>query len=787
MPKKRSLAQNKFSLYLYLFIHLALILACVVMAVFSGGLNIQADLFSMMPDASFGSATHVAGFASTTHVSSDVQAKRKADALLAQQTSNNVIVLVSSADFALAKKTAVLAYEQLKDSPHFTALSLYADAESMNDIMELLHEYRFQLLDDAAVEMIARDEGAQRFAGNALAKAYGVFTLSDIERLEEDPFLFDDYNLQNYLSMIKQTGISLSPKDGVLAAFHDDAWYVMLSGRLSKSGAALASRKNGIAEIYAVCNALEKNGVRFVYSGTPFHSYKSSTEAAREIAVISILSFVLVVSLLVAVFRSPLPIFASGASILVSCATGFAATYIVFGSIHVLALVFATSLVGCCIDYSLHFFINWKARRKQSYRGLSLSFLSTEISFVCLYLAPFNLLKQIAVFCFFGILSAFLITVFIYPLFPMPKKDKNSVLKVKNRFFERKRNFKTSMVYTLLILVGALAVLYVNRGNLKVRNNISRLYTLEGRLKDDALITNAVLKYAPTAWFIVSGNSTEDVLELEEDVCKELREIHKNTDYGFVATSMFIPSIKKQKKSLDAVRSLLPYAESQYESLGYDRSFGDDFRNMYAASESSFLTPEDELPSYMQSLISSLWLGQVGERYYSIILPSIAINPQAYRHIADSYVNVMYADKVSDIGKSLDYLTKIVFVLFAVAYFIIIVVLSFFYSWRHVIKIASVPVLCVSVITAVFCATGNSIDFFALIGIVLVFGLGLDYIIYILQDKVDRRVESFAVLLSFLTTALSFCTLAFSSFVPVHIIGLAIFAGLTVAFVATLF
>ena len=86
-----------------------------------------------------------------------------------------------------------------------------------------------------------------------------------------------------------------------------------------------------------------------------------------------------------------------------------------------------------------------------------------------------------------------------------------------------------------------------------------------------------------------------------------------------------------------------------------------------------------------------------------------------------------------------------------------------------------------------FSATGNPIDFFALIGIVLVFGLGLDYIIYIMQDRVDRRVESFAVLLSFLTTALSFCSLAFSSFIPVHIIGLAIFAGLTVAFVATLF
>lgn len=778
MPKKRSSAQNKLSLYFYIFIHLAVLLCFAIKVLHAGQLSIQADLFSMMPNVSFNSSEN--SF-------SDQAAKQKAEHLLAEKTSENVIVLVSSKDFSKAKLTAQTVYENLKDSRNFESLSLYADVNSMNSIVDLLHEYRFNLLDDAAVEMLSSAEGANAFAGNALAKAYGVFTLSDIENIEEDPFLLDEYNLQNYLSTIKQTGTSLSPKDGVLAVRHDDTWYVMLNGKLSKSGAALADRKNGIAEIYSVCHPLEKDGVRFVYSGTPFHSYKSSTEAAREIAVISVLSFFMVLSLLIFVFRTPLPILASAASILISCTFGFAAAYFAFGSIHVLAMVFATSLVGCCIDYSLHFFINWKARRKQAYRGLSLSFLSTEISFVCLYLAPFALLKQVAVFCFFGILSAFFTTVFVYPLFPIPKKNKNEVLRIKNRFFERRRSFKTSMVYTLFIVLASFAVMYINRDNIKVQNNISRLYTLEGRLRDDTLISNAVLKYSPSAWFIISGNTAEDVLETEEKVCTALKDIHKNSEYGFIATSMFIPSIERQKKSLEAVKALLPLAQSQYDALGFEDELVSDFEASLAASESKFITPDEDLPSYVHSLISYLWMGKVGSKYYSIVLPSMAINPMSYRKLAQSYDNVMYADKISDVGNSLDYLTKIVLVLFGVAYFIIIIVLKCFYTWRHVIKIASVPVLCVSVIVAVFSATGNPIDFFALIGIVLVFGLGLDYIIYIMQDRVDRRVESFAVLLSFLTTALSFCSLAFSSFIPVHIIGLAIFAGLTVAFVATLF
>ena len=49
------------------------------------------------------------------------------------------------------------------------------------------------------------------------------------------------------------------------------------------------------------------------------------------------------------------------------------------------------------------------------------------------------------------------------------------------------------------------------------------------------------------------------------------------------------------------------------------------------------------------------------------------------------------------------------------------------------------------------------------------------------------QLEPFAIVLSFLTTALSFGTLAMSTFMPVHLLGLSIFSGLATAFICTLF
>jgi predicted exporter len=153
---------------------------------------------------------------------------------------------------------------------------------------------------------------------------------------------------------------------------------------------------------------------------------------------------------------------------------------------------------------------------------------------------------------------------------------------------------------------------------------------------------------------------------------------------------------------------------------------------------------------------------------------------------------VYFENKIRDIGRDLDRLTRTILVLFAFAYVIIIVVLKFFYSWRHTLKIASIPLLIVLVICSVFAANGIYLEFFSITGMILVFGLGLDYVIYMIENEKrhdntpNARLEPFAILLSFLTTAVSFGALALSSFVPVHMLGLSIFLGLTTAFLCTI-
>jgi len=96
-----------------------------------------------------------------------------------------------------------------------------------------------------------------------------------------------------------------------------------------------------------------------------------------------------------------------------------------------------------------------------------------------------------------------------------------------------------------------------------------------------------------------------------------------------------------------------------------------------------------------------------------------------------------------------------------------------------------VPLLLVVTVVATLGVNKIPLGFFSVAALVLVFGLGLDYIFYMIGKKhgEETKLTFLAVVLSFLTTLLSFGALVFSSFTPTHIFGLTVSAGLGAAFI----
>ncbi len=750
-----------------------------------GAVSIDTDLFNMLPKPALSEALNAA------------------DDKLTEITAQNVFILVSHIDFETAKRTAETVYAELKDSPRFKSITLYQDASLLESALDFAQRYRWNLLDDAAVSSINMDGGAERFAQDALTKAYSAFTIASLDSLERDPFMLGDSVMQHYLSELQDSGTKMSPKAGMLASFANDRWYVMIRGTLSKKGAALASKANAVVQIRQVCDPLEKDGIRFVYSGTPFHSYKSSSNASREITVISAVSLLAVLSILLLIFRSHLPIVYSAALIAVSTATAALSTLAVFGKMHILTLVFGTSLIGSCIDYSLHYFVNWKGNsalqtgmqvRNHLLKGLLLSMFSTVLCYFALVFAPFNLLRQMSVFSMTGIFSSFLTVICIFPHIPMPSgaRKVTFIHLVKTPAWYNPK--AAGRVAVTGMFVAAAAMLTAFHKNLTIENKVDRLYRLEGREFENEKEAAGILQYNPSGWFVVSGESAEELLQHEERLAAELKRLnHGKAQGGFVCTSAFIPSRAKQAASRQAAAKLLPLAHAQYEALGFDAPYAERLQVEFDASAADFVSPEKEIPTFLENAVSSTWIGQIGKKYYSVILPVSVTDEAAYRALAEKVDGAYFINKMHDMNNDLDRLSRTILTLFAVVYLILFAALKFAYTWKQTFKILSVPLLIVLFEAAVFAAAGIKLEFFSITGIILVFGLGLDYVIYMIENEKRKdqsenaKLEPFAIALSFVTTAVSFGALSLSSFVPVRMMGLSILIGITTAYVCTFF
>jgi predicted exporter len=798
--------QRKLPLF-WLVFHGGLFLA-LALSLFVGPLNINANLFDIIP------------------VSGALKSAAFADSIFSERNGRQIVILSAHEDFLAAREGAASLYTALLDSGDnhesltiliagdsyvtmsnsggdFESLTLWADETFMDRFGQYLHDHRFMLIDEETRELLDNG-GAPALATNAIAAVFSPFTLVPLDNLADDPFLLVNRSMQNILGSSLLSSGNMSPHDDVLAAQYEDTWYVMLRGSLAPQGLNLTNKESAVKKIYdAGAQITEANpGLRFFYSGIPFHSYESSSNAQREISLISTVSLLAILAIFLFVFRSPVPVLASLSAIGLSLITAFMSSMLFFREVHVLSFVFGTTLIGTCTDYSIHFIIHRgnagqiplfslkpdegaiKTRTKVL-RGLSLCLISTAICFTSLLFAPFTILKQFAVFSIIGLLSSFLTVMCIFPLIRTGKRQISfSVFrllqKIQPGIIKKFCMISLAVSFSLFVIL-----LLLNRDRVRVENKLSDLYKMSGTLLESERINAQVLNYGSSGWyFIVSGADAEEVLQNEEELCALLdAEIARGNLGSYMAVSSFCPSQKNQRASYESAKKLLPLAQEQFTALGFPPGTAEDYRMEFAVAENYLMPTDDDFPS---ELSANLWIGRTGEEWYSCVLPLHAPDKDVFRKIAAERENIFFVNKIDDTQRELDRLTKTMLFLFLIAFVVIIIMIRRFYSWRQTLRIFAVPVFVFLAVLTVLTCLNIPLGFFSIVGMVLVFGLGLDFIFYNCEAENRRETKehtSLAIFLTFTTTALSFGALALSNFAPVHIFGVTVFSGLCAAYI----
>ncbi|MDY5930681.1 MAG: MMPL family transporter [Candidatus Ornithospirochaeta sp.] len=703
----------------------------------------------------------------------------EAEKVFSERQNASASFIVKGSSFSEVRDATLSLYEEISNTGFFESLSLAGNSFDIHSMQSMMSQYAPLLIDKQTREEILSDPlGYQE---KAISTIFGAFTLSSLSNLDSDPFLLEEAVWQEFLS--KASSLTpFSPKEGILFSQGDDCVYSLMTGTLSKNAMSIAGN---LSDVFRIGDRIEKEheGIRVYYSGIAFHSNESATNAQKEITIITVLSVILIVIVFIVICRKLSIIGLFLFSLIISITSALSSLVIFFREIHIVTLLFGTTLIGTCIDYSIHSYaalaenprLDGRNAMKKISKDLTVSFLSTATCYLLLFFADYSILKEMAVFSFFGMLSSYLTAMFLYPeLLRRSMVDSSSYISKPSAGVRRKSLLPFIALASSILMLTQL-------GSVRIENNVSSLYTPSERLLESEIEAAKAMGYASASYAIIEAENEEELMEKEHLFVTELEGLIRDGKLGgILASSTFIPPVSEQRASLEAARSLLVAIDDQCAILG----ISDQHKNEYIErieSEPVFLTP-GSAPEAVASLLSSIYLGKINDGYYSVVILRNATDSDAIKKAADRFEGVEFIQISEDTSRHLDELTRTILKLFATGSVLILIALLSIYGIRRGLRMALAPFSIILGTVAIQTIAGESLDFFFAVGLVMIIGLGLDYIVFASSKNGSRK----AITLSFITTELSFGTLIFSSFKPVHTFGFTVFTGILIAYICAI-
>ena len=550
--------------------------------------------------------------------------------------------------------------------------------------------------------------------------------------LEKDPFLlFTDYIMT--LSSGTSTPINNTIQYG-------DNYYKYMVLEINGDSLSPTVVNEKISKLIDSADKKDK----IYLTGVPIHSYYASSKSIFEINAICILSTLFLVGLFFFYFRNLKLLLPALTSISLGMLCGYSIVSLLFDKVHILTFVFSTTLIGICIDYSLHYFVEKDINK--IFKSLTVSFISTSCAFLVLTFSQLELLKQIALFTITGLFFVYSFVVLFYPL-------------ISKRFFnDYQRNIYVRIKYKKIALALIVCVVLVGLFNINFNDDIKNMYVPSKKMiqaeKLFAEVTNSNFK---TSFVVVEGKNMQDILQKEEKISLQFE--------NYQAISKYIPSEKRQIENQQLRKDLYKNALNDYAQF-----LTKEQRDALLNEENNELIEYDN-----SSILSELMLSD--NKSLMVLYDAKTPNLDDIEDVEYIDLQKSISEKIKDYrNRCLTLLIPIILSLFAI--------LSFVY--KNPLK--AIRIILPSFLAACFAISLvglflKEINMFHILSIFLIIGFGLDYSVFRASGVKNSIL---AVSLSCATSIFSFALLACTSFKLISSLGIILSVGLLTSYILSL-
>ncbi len=666
--------------------------------------------------------------------------------------------------------------------------------ELLDDVISALEPHRFHLLSDAQRQRL-HNESPVALAAQARRDIHSM-AAARLYPFDKDPFGVSSASvfevLQNLQSGNKQT--SDLTHETLVVSLAGDALNM-------RQQAVLSDNLNQAIEA-----VIAQHKVSVDRSGVFFFASHAAQESKRDVSMISTVSTVSVVLLLLFVFRNLGALLLPVVSVVLGVGFAFLLTHLVYGNVHVLTIVFGASLIGIVIDYSLHYFYHTiyqsaalpKANSQEHaalHNALLLSLSTSLIGYAALSFSGLQALTKVALFSCCGLIMAWLSVVCLGPLVAGKKLNvEASVLGTTvNRLLAATTLLSRRVIglSVAALLLAALSCWFISK---PFSDDPRVFFTAPAELLDSERKVAAVANdYEPGRYVLLLGSSIAEIQARFDDVKQRIGQHISLNESDFVSILSLVPSQADQASAyqlqqklygvnaaLDQLSQGLDGPDGAGESeglqgLAIEPAVLANLKQDYQAASTRYLSPVN-IHQVLGSALPPMWF-ENQDGYVGFVLIKKGVNADALTHALAGVDGVEYVNTLEKTQAALAKQRQSASLLLALAYALVAILLLLRFRKVSAVGMLAVPLASSAMLVLLSLPFSYQLNLFHIMALFLVLGFGMDYTIFVRQMKDHQAQTLQAIMLSAITSLLSFGLLSLSNIPVVASFGTALLIG----------
>ena len=632
--------------------------------------------------------------------------------------------------------------------------------------------------------------------------------------IRKDPFALTFRGLRKLQEL--NTGNDFKIANGFLTT--NDEQHILFfinpkyDGNDSEHNAAFVA---SLDELQDHLNAQYQGKVRVDFFGAPFISVSNASQIKTDILTTVLISLSVLYLLLVFFYRSVYIPFIAFIPSAFGVLSALATLYVLKGSISAISISLGAVLLGVTIDYSLHILTHYKVAKNTAelYRAVTvpilLSSITTAISFLCLLFVHSEVMQDLGIFAFVGIMVSAILSLVLVPHFYRG----NRTIEVCKTFLDRIGAYPFHhnkwVVGACLLLIAVSCFTFHNvrfNGDIANINYINERYkAAEHQLEN---ITDSEYKSLYAAAY---GNSLEEALECNYTLYQQLQsyKAHDSIKQFSSIGGIVLPKkeqevrLQRWKDFWNAERQ--QFLKQQLIKRGSEVGFKEETYAPFYQSIAADFEVINNLDTY--KTLSAIPLEDFiteKEGFYTIanLVKLTVAERDPFIHSVEKHTPTVVIDRKNLSETFLGKLKDDILLLVNYSSIAIFLILLLFFKRIELVLLTLIPIGVTGVVTsALMNFFGIEFNVFSMIVCTLVLGHSVDFSIFMTcalqKDYTDGKNElpvyKVSVLLASITTFLAIGTLIFAkhpalkSIASVSVIGIFTALAMTFVFYPTIF